>query len=162
MGAGRQAVAYGAGTLGRMLAQELAQNRDLGYRLVGFIDDDAARVGDSVLGVPVVGGLPHLESLIADGAGAVILATRKLPKDVVRRLQDLCTDAGIPLLEFLCVLRDVPTLGVVHAAADERSASLAGPAPAAAVSDERVPLIRHVEVPAAERARPGSWAVPKA
>lgn len=46
---------YGAGTAGMTLAREIRSNQNLGYRVIGFIDDDSKKRGTSLLGVPVLG-----------------------------------------------------------------------------------------------------------
>src|SRR6185295_9071499 len=46
----------GAGDLGRTVAETLAAHRELGYEVVGFVDDGAA-VGHTIAGLPVLGKL---------------------------------------------------------------------------------------------------------
>ena len=46
---------YGAGAAGLTLARELRTNPRLAYRVVGFLDDDQAKLGSSVMGSPVIG-----------------------------------------------------------------------------------------------------------
>ena len=46
---------YGAGAAGRMLLREIQSNPSLGYRVVGFIDDDRSLRGSTVMSVPVIG-----------------------------------------------------------------------------------------------------------
>lgn len=45
----------GAGNLGREIAQKLLSHRELGFEVVGFLDDDPAKSGTSVLGLPILG-----------------------------------------------------------------------------------------------------------
>jgi FlaA1/EpsC-like NDP-sugar epimerase len=46
---------YGAGVAGLALAREIRENPSLGYRVVGFIDDDLNKVGTRMMGLPVLG-----------------------------------------------------------------------------------------------------------
>ena len=46
---------YGAGAAGITLLKEVRSNPALGYRVVGFLDDDRSKHGMNLLGVPVLG-----------------------------------------------------------------------------------------------------------
>ena len=48
-------VIYGAGVAGLELAREIRGNPKLGYRVVGFLDDDPQKQGIQLLGLPVLG-----------------------------------------------------------------------------------------------------------
>jgi Undecaprenyl-phosphate glucose phosphotransferase len=54
----------GAGRLGREVTHKINAHRDLGFEVVGFIDDDEALVGTEVEGVPVLGTSDQLVELI--------------------------------------------------------------------------------------------------
>jgi Undecaprenyl-phosphate glucose phosphotransferase len=51
----KRVLVAGAGELGRVVAETVRQHRELGYRLVGFLDDDPTL--KSVAGLPVLGRL---------------------------------------------------------------------------------------------------------
>jgi Undecaprenyl-phosphate glucose phosphotransferase len=55
----------GAGLLGREITQKLLAHRELGFEVVGFLDDDPGKVGSTVLGVPVLGTLRQAEEVLA-------------------------------------------------------------------------------------------------
>jgi Undecaprenyl-phosphate glucose phosphotransferase len=55
----------GAGLLGREITQKLLAHRELGFEVVGFLDDDPGKVGSTVLGVPVLGTLRQAEDVLA-------------------------------------------------------------------------------------------------
>jgi Undecaprenyl-phosphate glucose phosphotransferase len=57
----------GAGLLGREITQKLLAHREFGFEVVGFLDDDAGKVGSTVLGVPVLGTLRQAEEVLAVG-----------------------------------------------------------------------------------------------
>jgi len=57
----------GAGALGREITQKLLDHRELGFEVVGFLDDDPGKVGSTVLGVPVLGTLRQAEEVLAVG-----------------------------------------------------------------------------------------------
>jgi Undecaprenyl-phosphate glucose phosphotransferase len=54
----------GAGALGREITQKLLGHRELGFEVVGFLDDDPGKAGTSVLGVPVLGTLRQAEEVL--------------------------------------------------------------------------------------------------
>ena len=55
----------GAGLLGREITQKLLAHRELGFEVVGFLDDDPGKVGSTVLDVPVLGTLRQAEEVLA-------------------------------------------------------------------------------------------------
>ncbi len=59
----RRALVAGAGDLGRMDAEKLAQHRELGLDVVGFLDDDPGKAKAIFAGLPVLGGLEQLEQV---------------------------------------------------------------------------------------------------
>jgi FlaA1/EpsC-like NDP-sugar epimerase len=54
--AGKPVLIYGAGWAGAALVRELQLNSRLGFRPVGFLDDDPRKRGEVVLGIRVLGG----------------------------------------------------------------------------------------------------------
>jgi exopolysaccharide biosynthesis polyprenyl glycosylphosphotransferase len=56
----RRALVAGAGELGRMVAEKLAEHRELGLDLVGFLDDDPGKANGRFGGFPVLGTLDQL------------------------------------------------------------------------------------------------------
>ena len=60
----RPVLIYGAGLGGRLLLRELRQNAAYGFHAVGFIDDDQRLRGQMISGLPVVGNLRDLPSLL--------------------------------------------------------------------------------------------------
>ncbi len=55
MSARKRILIYGAGQAGLALVREVRSNSALGYAVVGFIDDDAAKRGQNLFGVTVLG-----------------------------------------------------------------------------------------------------------
>jgi exopolysaccharide biosynthesis polyprenyl glycosylphosphotransferase len=54
----------GAGILGREITQKILAHRELGFRVMGFLDDDQSKVGTSFLGVPVLGTTRQAEEIL--------------------------------------------------------------------------------------------------
>ena len=59
----RRALVAGAGELGRRVAEKLAEHRELGLDLAGFLDDDPGKAGTQVAGFPVLGALDQFEEV---------------------------------------------------------------------------------------------------
>lgn len=86
---------YGAGNVGESLARAMRNQRDGGFRPIGFIDDSPAKVGLRIHSVPVLGGRAHLASiLIKSGAQEVIIATPN-GENALRELTDLLDEKDI-------------------------------------------------------------------
>jgi Undecaprenyl-phosphate glucose phosphotransferase len=54
----------GAGALGREITHKLLGHRELGFEVVGFLDDDPGKQGQSLSGVPVLGGTREIEDVL--------------------------------------------------------------------------------------------------
>lgn len=97
----RRALIYGAGDAGALLVRELVNNRSYGYLPVGFIDDDAAKVQRSIMGIRVVGCGGDLGALLArERPDVLIVSTGKLPAGQLERIRQTAADAGVLCLRF--------------------------------------------------------------
>jgi len=56
---------YGAGAAGATLLREIRGNRTLGYHVIGFLDDDPAKRGKTLMGVRVLGAGRQAASIVA-------------------------------------------------------------------------------------------------
>lgn len=88
----------GAGQGGVLMAKELANRPDLGLRPVGFLDDDPAKHGTVVHGIPVLGPSERLAALCEEhGAKQLLITMASAPGDTVRRISKLAEAAGLPV-----------------------------------------------------------------
>jgi sugar transferase (PEP-CTERM system associated) len=55
----------GTGETARKVARQILDQRDFGYRVVGFIDDDASRVGERIVNPGIVGTPADIPGLVA-------------------------------------------------------------------------------------------------
>jgi len=55
----------GAGALGKEITQKILAHREMGFEVVGFLDDDPGKVGDVICDVPVLGSLRQAEEVLA-------------------------------------------------------------------------------------------------
>src|SRR3954454_22212391 len=55
----------GTGEVARKVARQILDQHDFGYRIIGFIDDDPARIGERIVNPAIVGTPADIEQLIA-------------------------------------------------------------------------------------------------
>ncbi len=109
---GARVAIYGAGDAGELAVRGLLNNSELGLQPYCFLDDDPRRHRERIHGLPVLGGLDRLPALAArHGVRRVLIATKKLPSDVMRALHALAGEHGLELLELEIHVRAVPSNG---------------------------------------------------
>lgn len=98
-------ILYGAGAAGALVANEARMNPRSGIWPVAFLDDNPDLWGQVVAGLPVVGGSAMVGGAATRHAATQVLITMpSAPGEVVRRVLDAATDAGLGS-------RTVPALG---------------------------------------------------
>lgn len=86
----------GAGSAGTMAVREIAGHPEFGYRPVGFIDDDPAKQGKNIEGIPVMGGRDSIPSVLAaTGADEILIALPSLHGAVIRDIVETCRSERI-------------------------------------------------------------------
>jgi FlaA1/EpsC-like NDP-sugar epimerase len=95
----RRVLVIGAGSAGRMIAEELSGNgEDYQRKVVAFLDDDPARLGEDILGAPVVGSSDDVQRFVRDlRVDEIVIAIPSAPGSVVRRLLSLSQRARVPV-----------------------------------------------------------------
>lgn len=87
----------GAGQAGVMVAKEIAGRPDVPFVPIGFLDDDPAKLGTIVHGIRVLGSVEQVQELSQkSGAQQAIITMASATGPQIRRIRDLCTQAGIP------------------------------------------------------------------
>ncbi len=87
----------GAGSAGALVVKEMQKTRQVNLQPVAFLDDDPAKQGHSLLGVPVVGMLTDLARVLDEQpVDEVIIAIPTAPGRVVRLVADVCRLKGVP------------------------------------------------------------------
>lgn len=85
----RRVLIFGAGDAGALLARELIRHPELGFFVVGFLDDDVAKLGFQVAGKPVLGARQDLGEVAARyGVTDLIVAVPQLNPRIMRELVD--------------------------------------------------------------------------
>ena len=95
---GRRVIIYGAGDGGELLLRELNNNAALQYIPVAFIDDDPAKAGRHLHGLPIYSGEESLREICGSTqAQELLLSSMKLPLSRVRAIIAQCEGCGIPV-----------------------------------------------------------------
>ena len=90
-------IVIGAGAAAAALLKDLAANR--AWRVLGLLDDDAAKQGGEILGVKVLGRLERAgEAAEALGVTQAIIAMPEATHGERRRAVELCTAAGLSVM----------------------------------------------------------------
>ncbi len=88
----------GAGSGGVLMSKEILLNPDIGLSAVGFVDDDRAKKGMVINGVPVVGTTERLPELCERyGAKQVLITMASVPGESIRRIARLAEQAELPV-----------------------------------------------------------------
>ncbi|MCA9936771.1 MAG: polysaccharide biosynthesis protein, partial [Anaerolineales bacterium] len=86
----------GAGDAGSMMAREMLQTVRLRMTPVGFVDDDPAKQGMRIHGIPVLGGREDIPALVNQfDTRQVIIALPTAPGKVVREIASICEKARV-------------------------------------------------------------------
>jgi UDP-GlcNAc:undecaprenyl-phosphate GlcNAc-1-phosphate transferase len=119
---GATTLIYGAGRGGQLVLRELWQNAGFGLRPIGFLDDDPRLQGRVVHGVPILGSVTGLRSILeAQSIACLIVSSRLIHGDRLDQAISICQEWRIPILYAYLkleplVLEPVWANGVLHPA----------------------------------------------
>jgi FlaA1/EpsC-like NDP-sugar epimerase len=120
------ALIVGADADGARIAKEILEVRDSGLHLVGFVDDDHARIGRRIHGLPVYGPLSALVSVAQMTRAEEILVSGSQSGGHLREIVDACEAAQLRIKK-LPALADIASGKVsVKALRDVRYEDLLG------------------------------------
>lgn len=92
----KRTLVLGAGDRGNALLTDLLRRRSNEWKIVGLLDDDPAKHGETLHGVPVLGSTAQLEATVRkQGAEHVIIAMPQAPKIVLRELISRAQSLGV-------------------------------------------------------------------
>ena len=87
-------VIIGAGDAGAMIAREMIQ-RGEGKKLLGFLDDDEAKVGKRILGYPVLGTSDDIAEIARQNdIKEIVIAMPSVKGSIIRGIADKCKQTG--------------------------------------------------------------------
>jgi UDP-GlcNAc:undecaprenyl-phosphate/decaprenyl-phosphate GlcNAc-1-phosphate transferase len=87
-------VLYGAGVEGELLLRWMLANPDVGYRPVGFIDEDRTKWGRLIHGVQILGGVDRLLSMQNQFDGLIITAPNLPDSNELEEVVDALRNQG--------------------------------------------------------------------
>lgn len=91
----KRTIIIGAGHAGVMLADEIYQNEDFDKLVIGFVDDDTSKIGQSVRGIPIMGPLALLNDICHEkDIEVVILAIPSLSFHDTRKMLNKLEETG--------------------------------------------------------------------
>ena len=92
----RRTVIVGAGDTGDLLLRDLDRSPENTYHVVGFVDDDPAKIGTSLGGKPVLGSIEELPSIVRrEQVVMVLISTPRLKAERIRAMLRLCADQKV-------------------------------------------------------------------
>ena len=95
-GSAHRVLIAGAGQAGGFLVKQLKSHGEIGLIPVGFVDDDRAKQGHTLHGLPVLGRLADTARVCREHAiGEILIAMPTAPGTVVRELVRAASDAGV-------------------------------------------------------------------
>jgi FlaA1/EpsC-like NDP-sugar epimerase len=106
---GQRTFIIGAGEAGEQLLRQILHDEQQAWHVVGLIDDDPAKMGRTLHGVPVVGATDQLRGLVAlHRVSQLLIAVPSASAERLRQLVERCTDTGADLM-LLPPLQDLVT-----------------------------------------------------
>ncbi|MEM7048824.1 MAG: undecaprenyl-phosphate glucose phosphotransferase [Acidobacteriota bacterium] len=91
----------GAGALGREITTKLLAHRELGFEVIGFLDDDPGKAGRKIDEIPVLGNLREIDEVLA--ANAVDQVFVALPLEAHRKMMRVLQRIGRECVEVRLV-----------------------------------------------------------
>ncbi|MFH7326584.1 polysaccharide biosynthesis protein [Desulfurivibrio sp. C05AmB] len=87
----------GAGDAAEKIVREIMDNRALPYQVVGFLDDNSAKIGQRIHGIPVLGPIADVRGQVwRSKAQEILIAIPTANRDQMSRIVDFCRGAGVP------------------------------------------------------------------
>ena len=108
---GDKVVIYGAGRGGELLLREILNNDKLGVNPIGFIDDNALKIGKKIQGYPILGGFETLERVHAKHQlNGILLSFNDREgrhKETYASVKAFCRQHNLALKQFRIDLNDI-------------------------------------------------------
>ncbi len=98
---------YGAGDMGILFLREEihhAVRKGRRFTLCGFLDDDSNLHGRLIHGLPILGGMAALESVLDKTGATVIIVTADLQTETLSQLLPLAVERGVSILRWRTAL----------------------------------------------------------
>ena len=116
-GAGRRGdhrvLIIGAGDAGSLLLRDIETQPQLGYNVIGFLDDHRAKIGLKVRSAEVLGPIGDLSAVVErEDVDEILVAIPSMGSDRRRQILELCTSAGVPTRMITGIAADAVSAGL--------------------------------------------------
>jgi FlaA1/EpsC-like NDP-sugar epimerase len=113
-GSGTQVLIYGAGDAGEMLVREMKNNGGrYNYQPIGFLDDNRAKVGQRIHGVPVLGTGEQIQEILRERRpDEVLLAIPSAGPSLIRRVLTALEPYKIPIRTLPTAVKNSRTVAI--------------------------------------------------
>jgi len=92
----KRLIIIGAGNCGEKIYREIRDNAQLKYNVVGFLDDDSAKVGKKIHGIPVLSSIGDVKNVIKKvEADEALIAIPSVNSSQMRTIVANCKESGI-------------------------------------------------------------------
>ena len=92
----KNVILIGAGEAGQQVLREIHQNPSLNIKVTGFLDDDISKLGKRIQGVPILGKISEIKSIIlGTDIKQIIICIPSLNKNNLAKIISLCAKTGI-------------------------------------------------------------------
>jgi undecaprenyl-phosphate galactose phosphotransferase len=109
---GKRVLVLGAGQTGIQVCERIRANPALGYEPVAFVDDDPAKLGSTLVGLPVRGPLTAIPDLVAELAVKdVVVAMPRLPREQLLHVISTC-EGHVESIRLVPDMFGLATVGV--------------------------------------------------
>jgi FlaA1/EpsC-like NDP-sugar epimerase len=99
---GRRTLIIGAGSAGEAVLKEIYRNKDLNNMPMGFIDDDATKIGSRLSGIKILGKLEDIENFIDQfEIEEIVIAINDFPSKKIREISQLTTNRHIRIKKMM-------------------------------------------------------------
>jgi len=93
----KRVVLVGAGDAGEIILRESQRHPEHGYKVVGFVDDEAGKINRHIHGVRILGTIDELPRIVREKyIDEIIIAVPSATREEVRRIIDVCGETKIP------------------------------------------------------------------
>lgn len=100
----KKVLIVGAGVAGTTILREIQNSDKIQIEPVGFVDDDASKIGTSIMGVKVLGNTEGIVDIAkSTGADLIIIAIPTTSAKNIKRITNLCINTG-------CEIKTLPGL----------------------------------------------------
>jgi FlaA1/EpsC-like NDP-sugar epimerase len=87
----RRVLIVGAGDAGAMIVREMRNNPEVGMEPVGYVDDNPAKVGMRIHGLPVLGTRESIPNLVRQlRIDQILIAMPTAPGRAIRQIKEIC------------------------------------------------------------------------